>query len=168
MLCGGDGKLNHFVNDIADVDIQNDVYLFPSGTGNDFKADVAPNAEGLIKINDYIKNLPVVEVNGMKRRFINGIGYGIDGYCCEEGDRVRATSTKPVNYTNIAIGGLLGKYHPANAEITVDGVTKTYKRVWLAPTMLGRYYGGGMMITPTLRQGLWTAKASLSKRRPQP
>ena len=148
VLCGGDGTLNHFVNDIADVDIKNDVYLFPSGTGNDFKADVAPNAEGLIKINDYIKNLPVVEVNGMKRRFINGIGYGIDGYCCEAGDEAAKKSDKPVNYAGIAVKGLLFFYKPANATVTVDGETHEFKHVWLAPSMNGRYYGGGMQVAP--------------------
>ena len=32
--------------------------------------------------------------------------------------------------------------------VTVDGVKHTYKKVWLAPTMNGRCYGGGMMPTP--------------------
>ena len=50
--------------------------------------------------------------------------------------------------TAIAIKGLLFHYRPTNAVITVDGVTHTYKKVWLAPTMNGRYYGGGMMPTP--------------------
>ncbi len=47
--------------------------------------------------------------------------------------------------TAIAIKGLLFHYRPTNAVITVDGVTHTYKKVWLVPTMNGRYYGGGMM-----------------------
>ena len=39
-------------------------------------------------------------------------------------------------------------FKPVNAKITVDGVTKEYKKVWIAPTMKGRYYGGGMFVTP--------------------
>ena len=46
----------------------------------------------------------------MKRRFINGIGFGIDGYCCEVGDQLKAKSDKPVNYASIAIKGLLFHY----------------------------------------------------------
>ena len=84
----------------------------------------------------------------MERKFINGIGYGIDGYCCEEGDRIRATSDKRVNYTTIALKGLIYKYKPTNAVVTIDGVRKEYKKVWLAPAMNGRYFGGGMMPTP--------------------
>ena len=148
VLCGGDGTLNHFVNDIADVKIKNDVYLFASGSGNDFKTDIAPDAEGLVKINEYIQNLPVVEVKGMKRRFINGIGYGIDGYCCEVGDELAQKSDKPVNYAGIAVKGLLFHYKPANAVVTVDGETHEFKHVWLAPSMNGRYYGGGMKVAP--------------------
>ena len=30
----------------------------------------------------------------------------------------------------------------------MDGKTHTFKKVWLAPTMHGRFYGGGMMIAP--------------------
>ena len=32
--------------------------------------------------------------------------------------------------------------------ITVDGIKYTYKKVWLAPTINGRFYGGGMMPAP--------------------
>ena len=148
VLAGGDGTLNHFVNDIADVEVRNPVYFFTTGTGNDFKNDVAPGEEGLVRINDYIKDLPVVEVNGMTRRFINGIGYGIDGYCCEVGDELAKKSDKPVNYAGIAIKGLLFHYKPTHATVTVDGETSEFDRVWLAPSMNGRYYGGGMNIAP--------------------
>lgn len=51
----------------------------------------------------------------------------------------------------IAFGGSkteLFMYKPTSAVVTVDGVKHTYKHVWLAPTMNGRYYGGGMIPTP--------------------
>lgn len=55
-------------------------------------------------------------------------------------------------YTSIAINGLLFHYKPTNAVVTVDGETHTHHHVWLAPTMNGRYYGGGMMPTPAQRR----------------
>ena len=85
----------------------------------------------------------------MERYFLNGIGYGLDGYCCEVGDSIRATSDKPVNYTLIAIKGLLFNYKRTNATVTVDGEERKYKGVWIAPTMNGRFYGGGMMTSPS-------------------
>ena len=149
ILSGGDGTINRFANNIYDIDVKNDIYYYASGTGNDFIHDCKDaNVDGLTLLNKYIKDLPTVEIDGVTNRFVNGIGYGIDGYCCEEGDKKRAKSTKPVNYTAIAIKGLLFAFKPRRATITVDGVTKEYKKVWIAPTMNGRLYGGGMIPTP--------------------
>ncbi len=148
-IVGGDGTLHYFVNDINNDNVEYDVYFYAGGTGNDFYNDVKKESDtNLIKINDYIKDLPTVTINGETRKFINGIGFGIDGYCCEKGDELQAKSDKPVNYTAIAIKGLLFHYKTPKAKVTVDGVTKEYKKVWLAPTMKGRFYGGGMMVAP--------------------
>lgn len=149
ILAGGDGTLNVFCNMIRDIPLKNKVYFLKAGAGNDFFHDMADNVvNSLILLNDYVKELPVVTVNGEGRVFINGIGFGIDGYCCEVGDELREKSTKPVNYAAIAIKGLLFKYKPLKAKVTVDGVETEYKKVWLAPTMKGKFYGGGMMIAP--------------------
>ncbi len=149
VVVGGDGTLNKFVNAIEDKDYPFPIYCYAGGTGNDFVNDVVGlHYDGIVQINEYIKDLPVVTVNGESYKFFNGVGYGIDGYCCEEGDRIRAKTGNPPNYTKIAIGGLLGKFSPRDAKITVDGKTYEYKNVWLAPTMNGRYFGGGLMMTP--------------------
>lgn len=149
-ILGGDGTVNHFVNDLDDKIPENKIYFFAGGTGNDFLNDIKNKEEGdLILINKYLVDLPIVTINGKKSYFLNGIGYGIDGYCCEEADRQRAKNpNKKINYTNIAIKGLLYAYKKRLATVTVDGETKTFKNVWLAPTMKGRYFGGGMMIAP--------------------
>lgn len=148
IVCGGDGTLNRFINDTDGINITTPISYYASGSGNDFLRDIS-GAEGeVISIDKYIKNLPTCNVNGKDYKFINGIGYGIDGYCCEVGDELRRTSDKPINYTGIAIKGLLFHYKPTNATVTVDGVEHKFKKVWIAPTMLGRYYGGGMMPTP--------------------
>ena len=151
VVAGGDGTLSRFVNDVYDLQLTNEVFFYTCGSGNDFLNDVRERCQikdNLIPMNDFMKHLPLVTVNGKSSRFINGIGYGIDGYCCEEGDRIRENSNKKVDYTAIAIKGLLGKFKPRNATVTVDGVTTEYKKVWLAPTMIGRFFGGGMMIAP--------------------
>ena len=157
-ILGGDGTLMRFASETADVKYENDIYYLPCGTGNDFYRDVAelegrstcevtPSTEPL-KVNKYLKDLPEVTVNGETYRFINGVGFGIDGYCCEEGDKKKAASDKPVNYTAIAIKGLLFDYKPCGATVTVDGVSHRYDKVWIAPTMNGRFYGGGMNAAP--------------------
>ena len=149
IICGGDGTLNRFVNDTKGLEIKNNIYLYPVGSGNDFARDLGYGfgANPDFCINKYLKNIPGVTVNGNTRLFLNNIGFGIDGYCCEIGDQLRADGKK-ANYTAIALKGLLGGFKPVNAVVTVDGVKRCYEKVWLAPTMFGRFYGGGMMPTP--------------------
>ena len=97
-VLGGDGTLNRFVNELGDRELNASVYYYPSGSGNDFAKDVNPEAgDSAFKINDYIKGLPTVVANGVKSRFINGIGYGLDGFCCAVGDRERENNKKKIN-----------------------------------------------------------------------
>ena len=149
VLCGGDGTLNCFVNDTAELSFAGDIWYFPTGTGNDFATEMGKKrGDAPFLVNEYLKDLPTVTVNGKDRLFLNGVGYGIDGYCCEVGDAKRAKSDKSVNYTAIAIKGLLLDYKPTAARVTVDGKEYFYKKVWIAPTMKGKCYGGGMIPAP--------------------
>lgn len=149
ILCGGDGTLNRFANDTAGIPITNEVLFYGMGNGNDFLRDIgcAPFAEA-VPIKDYIACLPTVEVAGQKLRFINNVGFGIDGYCCEVADQMTRDGIDDINYSNIAVSGVLGKYKATDATVIVDGKSYRFKSVWIAPTMNGRYYGGGMMPTP--------------------
>ena len=71
-IVGGDGTLHYFVNDIENDKVEYDVYFYEGGTGNDFYTDVKKDSDTkLIKINEYIKDLPTVIINGNKRKFIN-------------------------------------------------------------------------------------------------
>ena len=161
VICGGDGTVNRFINDTKDISIDNKILYLPSGTGNDFYVDIGGgDAAEPVDITRYTKNLPTVTVNGKDYKFINGVGYGIDGYCCEVGDAVRANG-KVANYTAIAIKGLLFKFKPRNATVIVDGVEKSYKKVWIAPTMFGKHYGGGMIPTPNQSRDAEPKKLSL-------
>ena len=149
VICGGDGTLSHFVNDSADVNFSNSIFYFATGTGNDFLRDISGvQGEAPICIDKYIKDLPTVTVKGKKYRFLNNMGFGIDGYCCEVGDNMRTQNKEKISYTAIAIKGLLFHYKPTNATVIVDGKEYKFKKVWIAPTMKGRFYGGGMMPTP--------------------
>ncbi len=163
IVCGGDGTLNRFANKIAGMNIENDILYFPAGSGNDFAREFGKTKnDAPFSVKEQLKDLPTVTINGNTSYFINGVGYGIDGYCCEEGDRQRAKSDKPVNYTKIAITGLLFHYKPTNAIVTVDGKKYEFNKVWIAPTMYGKYYGGGMMPAPAQVRGNAEGKLSLT------
>ncbi len=150
ILCGGDGTLNHFINALGEREPPCPIYYYPCGSGNDFAHDLGHEfACAPFPITDHLRALPSVAVNGQKRLFLNGVGLGIDGYCCEESDRLRAKPGAVINYVAIALKGLFFHYRPANAVVTVDGVEHSYKKVWMATTMYGHFYGGGVSPIPS-------------------
>ena len=165
VICGGDGTLNYLVNAVDCEKIKNRIYYYPAGSGNDFWHDLGAgeNAEPQI-INKLLVDLPVVKVKGKTRKFINGIGYGIDGYCCEEGDRLKEKSDKPINYTSIAIKGLLFRYKPTNATVEVDGEKHFFKKCWLAVTTMVMNGVGKiktLMVFPSIFEGKHVEKTKI-------
>ena len=149
VIIGGDGTINHLVNHVDCEHLKNNIYLYGNGSGNDFLNDIGEKPATEILLNKYLTHLPTVRVNGLERKFINNMGFGIDGYCCEDADRIKAKApNKKINYTGIAIKGLLFHFKPCHAVVEVDGVKHEFDHVWLAPAMKGRFYGGGMMIAP--------------------
>lgn len=150
IICGGDGTLNKFINNIDGIDIKNNIYYYATGSGNDFLHDLdKTNGSEPFLINEYLPEFPIVCIDGKKQRFINGTGYGLDGFVCETGNEKRRKTKKKINYTWLALKALLYAYKPRNATVIIDGVEKHYEKVWLTPTMKGRFFGGGMMIAPT-------------------
>ncbi len=163
VICGGDGTLNRFVNETRGISFENNIFYYAMGSGNDFLRDIGKTKEdGPICINEYIKNLPIATVNGKEYVFLNNVGFGIDGYCCEVGDEMRAQKKAKVDYTGIAIKGLLFHYRPTSATVIVDGKEYNYKKVWIAPTMKGKFYGGGMMPAPEQDRNAEDGKVSVS------
>ncbi len=148
IICGGDGTLNRFINKTIGIK-HGSVYYMAAGSGNDFLRDIdsLDNKEPIC-IDKYIASVPVCEIDGKKYKVLNGVGFGIDGYCCVVGDEMKANNIHDINYTGIAIKGLLFHYKPCGGKVTVDGDTRVYKKIWIASGMNGRYYGGGMMPCP--------------------
>lgn len=146
-IVGGDGTLNRFVNDTKGIDIAQEIVYLPSGNGNDFARGLGANGNPIV-ITQHLKDLPSVEVKGKQYRFINGVGFGLDGYCCQVGDELKKTPGKKINYTGIAVKGILFHFAPRNAKVIVDEKLYAYQKVWIAPTMHGKYYGGGMIPAP--------------------
>lgn len=158
ILIGGDGTLNHQINVLpVDEEFPCDIYLYPYGTGNDFLNDVKNKQDPkthLVKLNEYLKNLPCVEVKGKTYRFINGIGYGIDGECCKKAEELKKKGKQDLNYGNITIGLLFHGYKPPVAKVVIDGKKEaTFKKVYISAAMNGKYYGGGMMVAPSQERG---------------
>ena len=104
IICGGDGTRHHFVNDAQGKLTGRKIYYYATGTGNDFLRDIGAQTHGgPVRIDRYLQNLPSVTVKGQSRLFLNGVGYGIDGYCCQEGDRLHAAGETSINYTKLQL-----------------------------------------------------------------
>ncbi len=150
-ICGGDGTLNYIINACDDKFPENDIYFFGIGTGNDFLLDLGYKTPcAPIKINEYLKDLPTVEINGKTYYFLNCVAFGIDGWVCgiAEIEKKKNPRVKS-NYTLIALKGLLGQFSPYNAKVTIDNKEPIHlHRVWMSPSMNGKYFGGGMKVTP--------------------
>lgn len=155
IVSGGDGTLNRLVNDLGDVDIPDELYLLSLGTGNDFLNDVKATQlnNGLVPLGRYLKRLPIVETMGIKRRFVNGIGFGIDGDCCVKAEEMKTQGKTEINYGNITVKLLLTSYKAPEAEVKIDGEEFHFKKVYIAAGMNGRYYGGGMEVAPMQVRG---------------
>ena len=142
ILCGGDGTLNRFANETEHWKFKNEILYFPCGTRNDFaKGFNRYYGDNPFVITKYLKNLPSVTVRGKTCRFLNGIGFGTDGFSYEKMDRLPGRKEIPVR-------SLLHGYTPVGATVCVDGVRHSFDKVWIAATMFGKFYGGGMIPTP--------------------
>ncbi|MBQ4091156.1 MAG: diacylglycerol kinase family protein [Clostridia bacterium] len=151
-ICGGDGTLHHFANNAYGIEFPCPLYVIRSGTGNDFLNDIGQkNNSHLVDIREFLSNLPESEINGeIKRKFINGVGFGLDGEVCRGVEEFKKKNPKKkANYTTVALKLLMLTYKRPNGKVTVDGVTYEYNDIWAVSTMKGKYYGGGLMIAPT-------------------
>lgn len=148
VVSGGDGTLNHLINAYDFKDFKYNIYLHKAGNGNDFLRDVNDLKGDFILLNPYLVKLPTVKVAGKEFKFINGIGFGIDGMVCVVADKMKAEGVKDINYTSLSIKLVLTSFKKVNATIVVDDKEFKYKSVWLASSMNGRYYCGGMEVAP--------------------
>lgn len=160
ILCGGDGTVNRFINDMYGYDFKCKLFYAKCGSGNDFYNDVEQyEKDGKVEFTQFLKDLPLVTVNGIKARFINGIGYGIDGDCCVVADKIKEQDKDAkIDYSSIAVGLLLGTgklpdgtktvFDPRHCKVEADGKVYEFDNVWLAASMHGKFYGGHMMAAP--------------------
>ncbi len=147
VIVGGDGTLHYLVNTLAKFDVKQEIFVArKAGTGNDFVRSIK-SRKPLIKINDYIKNIPYnLLENGYKKYFLNSVGMGIDAYVCSLVNGSIKGKTEG-NYFKSALRAFKeSKQH--DIKITIDGVTKHHKKVWFSVVCNGAYFGGGMKISP--------------------
>lgn len=149
IIIGGDGTLHYLANALMPYEVKNDIYIVrKSGTGNDFLRSIKKKQRGfLIRINDYIKDLPYeILSDGNKRYFINCVGVGLDAYTCFlVGGSIQGKTQG--SYLKSAYKAFK-ETQKHNITLTVDGVKEEHKNVWLTLIANAPYIGGGMKISP--------------------
>ena len=150
IVAGGDGTLNRFINDTDYCHVPQEVYFFPSGSGNDFARDIGKKKHcEPFEVRKYISNLPAATIGGKEQRFFNSISLGLDATVCLEANRLKSLGKKSVNYAMLAVKCIFTKYKFCDAVVTDgEGNRHEFKDVLLAITTKGRYFGGGVKISP--------------------
>lgn len=148
ILCGGDGTINHLINDLEGECPVVPIHLWRLGTGNDFIRDVTTDDDKsarTVLLNDHIRDLPHADIGGRRYWFLNGCCGGVDALVCQ---RMNDERDRKPSYVTTAIRSFFKDFKTTTARVTVDGETRVYDRVWMAGAMNGRYQGGGMLFAP--------------------
>jgi len=158
---GGDGTANEILNGMYDESgkILSDVEfaVIPGGTGNDFLRTITGDhkfsnhtLEQLIEdtINGVLCPVNSARIN--ERHFLNISSLGIDAitnYNMNNTTKKLPWLPAKVAYVISALGTLL-KDRNMDVEISMDGIV-TRQRIILAAISNGRFYGGGIMPSPS-------------------
>lgn len=148
---GGDGTLSEVLNGMAGSTAE--IAAVPAGTGNDYCRSAGipldPMAAARLALSGTAVPVDIGEMiprSGRPRFFLNVAGIGFDAEVARAVNRMPKRFGSTVPYV---LGALrtLAWYRPVPMALHVDGRTLE-RRVLLAAVGLGRYYAGGMMITP--------------------
>ena len=145
IVVGGDGTLHHFANSIRNITNKNEIFLYKGGTGNDFGREF--KNKKLINITEYVRNLPICKVNDKYDFvFLNCSGFGFDGAVCAGVNENNGKKSGLAYIKNVL--SLIKNSPRYDLEVEVDGVKKTYKKVLFTEICNGKYFGGGMKLSP--------------------
>jgi len=143
---GGDGTVLEAFNGIFDKDIN--LGIIAAGTGNDFvrMLDVDNDFEKSVDriIQGKTKKIDIGIVNNT--HFLNVVGMGIDGEIVKKTESAKKILKGSVAYLYSTFASLIN-YKCKSVIIEIDDIE--YRReVYLVAIGNGKYFGGGMMVTP--------------------
>lgn len=163
VVLGGDGTINEVVNGIPNF---SEVLLgyIPSGSSNDLARSLGiPNDPikalcNILKPSKFqyldIGKIDFINMSTAPRKFACSSGMGYDANVCMEVQasplkrRLNRFGAGKLVYIAIAIKQLFFTKQ-LNATVIVDGVKKdTYRKILLVSSMIHKYEGGGLRITP--------------------
>ncbi|MDY4788155.1 MAG: diacylglycerol kinase family protein [Bacilli bacterium] len=144
LFVGGDGTLHFLANKFKKYQFEQDIYAYPSGTGNDFFRNI-DNEDNIVHINEYMEDLPTFNNGTQEEVFLNGLGVGIDALVCEYVAETKGGNA--FSYTKNTIKAFL-KYKPRPMKLIIDDQEYDYKKCWTICCMNAIHQGGGMKFAP--------------------
>lgn len=143
---GGDGTIVESINGIIDYPIH--FGLIPMGTGNDLarSLDIPSDPKGALKkiLEGELTDVDLGCVNNVT--FINSAGVGIDGDIIHDTTKIKNYFSGSAAYLLSTLKSII-TFKPFKVHLTLDGV-KLDRDAYLIAIGNGKYFGGGMKITP--------------------
>ncbi len=142
-IAGGDGTINWVLNNHILDGLNNKIYVYRSGRGNDYSRNFKKK---VFLLENGLANFPQIKYNETAQNFINGVGMGIDAVTCNiQHDNFLAG--RKVSYFSVACKAFQ-TFKPYSLDVIVDGKSLHFDNVWFFVIQNGKYIGGGMKISP--------------------
>jgi len=143
---GGDGTIHEIANVLFGRDVE--LGIVPLGRGNDFARTVGiptdPREAARLALEGQAEPIDLGQANG--EIFINVAGLGFDAEVAAEANRIGMIVNGTVTYF-ASVFTTLRQYSCQDVTISIDGKSWD-QRILLLAVGNGKYYGGGMQITP--------------------
>lgn len=138
VFLGGDGTIHTLLNQVIQAKLEVRVFVYKAGSGNDFIRD---HKGKFIEITKMIPSFPIIVYDDKEELFVNGVGTGIDAAVCN-------THTGGKGYLLQAVR-LFMKFKKFETTIELDnGQVLNFKDTWFLTVQHGRFFGGGMKLSP--------------------
>lgn len=146
---GGDGTLTEMIQGICQSGSSNiKAGILPCGTGNDFSKVLYMSQDPLMILESVLlgktKDADLFDCNGIK--CINICAMGIDGQIVIDTEKIKKLFPGPVAYLISTLKSLM-IYKARKIEIEMDQ-TRIQRKTLIVAVGNGKYFGGGMKITP--------------------
>ncbi len=155
ILVGGDGTLNHFLQNIsiADANKIESIIYFPAGTANDFArslgiAKTKPSVSKALSVLEGQKRLLVPVMTCNDRFFINAVSVGAPAKVTSSGDDLIKKATGKLSYYLNALEELLSPDIFEFSFSVDDGPWEQFSSFG-ALISQGLFAGGGVKISPS-------------------
>lgn len=144
-IVGGDGTLNYFINQYADLQIP--LSIFKGGTGNDFHELLYTGLSIETQIERLLKSTVCFVDAGMcnEKYFLNGVGIGFDGAIVKD-LLSREKSKSKSSYIFSILKNILG-YKEKEYRLAFDGQIIS-QPCFMINVANGNSYGGGFKVAP--------------------